>query len=434
MTATLTRSYAPRGACRDLLECQDREVLVSGPAGTGKSRACLEKLHTVAMGVPGVRLLMIRKTLVSLTATGLVTFREQVANRSIERGELKWFGGSMQEPAAYRYQNGSVLVVGGMDKATKIMSSEYDMIYVQEAIELTLNDWEALTTRLRYGRLPYQQLIADTNPDTPTHWLNQRCTDGATRMLESRHSDNPRLFDDDGQPTTFGADYLAALDSLTGVRKDRLRFGRWVAAEGMIFEGYDATIHVVDPFDIPREWPRFWSVDFGFTNPMVVQRWAQDGDGRLYLYAEDYITKTLVEDLSAELKDKILPHEPRPRWVVCDHDAEDRATFERHTGLTTTAANKKVSEGLQAVASRLKVAGDKRPRVMFLRDACKRRDQALVDARKPASTIEEIPGYVWSDKRTKEEPVKADDHGCDALRYCVAKVDLGARPRLRWVG
>jgi phage terminase large subunit len=34
----------------------------------------------------------------------------------------------------------------------------------------------------------------------------------------------------------------------------------------------------------------------------------------------------------------------------------------------------------------------------------------------------------------KEEPVKQNDHGCDALRYMCAERDLGGRPRVRWLG
>jgi phage terminase large subunit len=34
----------------------------------------------------------------------------------------------------------------------------------------------------------------------------------------------------------------------------------------------------------------------------------------------------------------------------------------------------------------------------------------------------------------KEQPLKENDHGLDALRYVVAERDLGGRPRLRWVG
>ena len=66
------------------------------------------------------------------------------------------------------------------------MSTEYDMIYVQEATELTEDDWEALTTRLRNGRAPIQQLIADCNPAEPTHWLKARCDSGQTRMLNTQ--------------------------------------------------------------------------------------------------------------------------------------------------------------------------------------------------------------------------------------------------------
>jgi phage terminase large subunit len=33
----------------------------------------------------------------------------------------------------------------------------------------------------------------------------------------------------------------------------------------------------------------------------------------------------------------------------------------------------------------------------------------------------------------KEEPVKQDDHGMDALRYMVAQRDLGGRPNVRWL-
>ena len=47
------------------------------------------------------------------------------------------------------YGTGSTITVGGMDKATRIMSSEYDACYVQGAIELIEDDWEAITTRLR---------------------------------------------------------------------------------------------------------------------------------------------------------------------------------------------------------------------------------------------------------------------------------------------
>lgn len=432
MTTVLEHKYSPAGAATQLFRCRASEVVLSGPAGTGKSRACLEKLHMMALLNPGMRGLIVRKTMTSLTSTALVTFREHVAHESLLAGDCIWYGGSAAESPQYRYKNGSQITVGGMDKATRIMSSEYDVIYVQEAIELTENDWEALTTRLRHGKVSFQQLMADTNPDTATHWLKQRIDAGRTVMLESRHTDNPVLYPDGLHPSPEGQAYLDKLDQLTGVRRLRLRDGKWVAAEGIIYEEFDTVLHIIDAMPSGwTDWVRYWSIDFGYTNPFVLQRWAQDPDGRLYLYAETYMTRRLVEDHCAEVKEQVK-NEPRPRSVVCDHDAEDRATLERYLGVSTIAAKKTVSDGIQAVASRLRVQEDGKPRLFILRNALTRRDTALVDAKKPTCTLEEIPGYIW-ENGTKDRPLKQDDHGCDAMRYVVAECDLSSRPRVRIV-
>lgn len=408
--------YYPLGAARALFHNHDRELLISGPAGTGKSYACLQKVHLLCGKVPNVRALVLRKTLSSLTGSGLVTFRERIKP---ELDGVKFFGGNAQKPPHYIYPNGSVIAVGGMDKPTRVMSAEFDLVYVQEATELREHEWEALTTRLRNGVLPYQQLIADCNPEAPTHWLKQRVDRGLTTMLESRHEDNPSVT----------AEYLAKLDALTGVRYLRLRKGIWAAAEGIVYEGWDRAVHLVDPFPIPAAWPRYWSVDFGYTHAFVWQAWAQDPDGRLYRYREVYHTKRLVEDHAKQIK-ALTADEPRPRAIICDHDAEDRATFERHIGLATVAAKKDVSPGIQAVAVRLRDAGDGRRRLYLFRDALVERDPELDDAKRPASTEEEIEGYVWdvgNGRKKGEEPVKRDDHGADCLRYLVAHFDLGGR-------
>lgn len=460
MTATtvLEHAYEPWGSALELMHCRDTEVVLSGPAGTGKSRACLEKLHLMALKNPGMRGLILRKTLVSLTSTGLVTFQEHVAQEAIATGIVKFFGGSAKEAAAWKYRNGSQLVVGGMDNPTKIMSSEYDVIYVQEAIEIDEDDWEKLLTRLRNGRLSFHQLMADTNPDAETHWLNIRCQNGQTTMLNCRHEDNPRLFNRDGTKTVEGEAYIRILDGLTGVRFFRLRKGLWVAAEGVIYEDFSPKVHVVDPFPIPESWTRWWAVDFGYTNPFVLQCWAEDPDGRLYLYREIYHTKRLVEDHARDILLQVtrvtgrVPTrtvltaedivqdvrngvrewtEPMPSGIICDHDAEDRATLKRKLGISTIAADKRVKSGIQAVQSRLRDAGDGRPRLFFVRDAVVERDEDLVQRKLPASTVEEVGGYVWEDKKTKEAPLKENDHGMDTTRYVVAKRDLGARPGIR---
>lgn len=237
--------YEPRGAAQELFRTRASEVAMAGPAGTGKSLACLFRVHLAALNTPGIRCLIVRKTAVSLGATTLVTFEKKVAKHALEAGLLRWFGGSPREAACYRYENGSVIVVGGMDKPEKVLSSEYDLVFADEATELTETDWETLGTRLRNGVLPWQQQIAACNPDRPKHWIKQRSDRGSMRMLHSRHHDNPAYINTDGSLTAKGADYMAKLDALTGVRRLRYRDGIWAAAEGLIYEGWDEAVHLI---------------------------------------------------------------------------------------------------------------------------------------------------------------------------------------------
>ena len=403
---------------------------------------------------PGMRALMIRKTMVSLSASGIVTWNQFVIPEARMTGLVTYFGGSLDRPPGYQYTNGSFVAVGGMNDPLKVMSTEYDLIYVQEAIELTPTDWENLTTRLRNGKVSFQQLIADTNPDKPSHWLKQRVDRGDTILHESRHTDNPRLYDSNGEMTEDGRAYMARLDKLTGVRKLRLKGGKWTSAEGLVYDGWDDAVNVIDSFPIPKEWVRVWGVDFGFTNPFVLQCWAIDPDGRLYLYREIYHTRRLVEDHARQILSLVRrprdpeatpdwkDHsawewtEPRPQAIVCDHDAEGRATLERALAIGTKAAYKKVSDGIEYVQRRIAPAGDGRPRIFIMRDALVERDAQLDEEMKPCDTLSEISGYVWDTKDgkpPKEEPVKEDDHGMDTMRYVVCERDKRGRVNVRFI-
>jgi phage terminase large subunit len=429
-----------------------------------------------------MRALIVRKTHKSLTATGLVTFREQVAAEAIKAKILHWYGGSGEKPAQYTYENGSVIIVGGLDQIDKIMSSEYDVIFAQEATDLTPEDWEKLTTRLRNGVVSFQQLIADCNPQQPQHWLKLRCDDGKTKMLLGRHEDNPRLFDvvknevvnADGSVhiqeqhvmTEYGRSYLERLDNLSGVRKERLRYGRWAAAEGIIYGGWNPQVHISERKVLPREWPALWAIDFGFTNPFVWQMWRRDPDGRLWLEKEIYHTERIVEDHAKNILEVVTTarsreaitkrgdqwwepqhrHElvwmfPKPEHLICDHDAEDRATLVRHLGITTLAAHKAVNPGIEAMQARLRLAEDGKPRLYVLRESLVERDASLREAGKPTCFAEEIEGYVWKPKpntvtverNIPDEPNKNNDHSMDTTRYVVAKEDITPRSRVRWM-
>jgi PBSX family phage terminase large subunit len=410
------------GNATALIESTEHQVILSGPAETGKTYACCEKLHRLCSRHPGTQAAIVRKTYQSMPGSVLQTFAKVIVGSGVT-----CYGG--EKPQWYDYPNKSRVWVGGMDHPDKVLSSERDAIYVNQAEELDLSDWETLRTRAtgRAAHVPHPQVFGDCNPGTSTHWIKALSSAGKLPLLESRHEDNPTLFDQKtGEITEQGKLTLSILDELTGPRKARLRYGQWAGAEGMVYEdSWDAKRNVIDRFPIPSDWRRFISIDFGFTNPFVSQWWAEDPDGRLYLYREIYKTQTLVEDHARQIK--ALSTGERIEAVICDHDAEGRATFEKHAGMSTTPAKKDVLEGIQAVAARQRPAKDGKARLFLMRDSLVERDRALADKHKPTSTEEEAEGYVWKVSTTpgrKEEPLKENDHGEDAKRYMVAHRDF----------
>jgi PBSX family phage terminase large subunit len=420
-----------RGSLLDLQRNQAREVVCTGPAGTGKSIATLHKLHTNAEAYPNLRILILRKTRASLTESGMATFEDKV----LPEDHPARFGARGQRierknRSAYNYPNGSIIVLGGMDEATRLFSTEWDLIYWMECNEGSEAEWESLLRALRSNRMPYQQLMGDCNPDVPHHWIQGRKRSGALVLLDTRHEDNPALWDAEAKRwTPFGAQYIATLDKLTGVRRERLRFGRWVAAEGMVYDTFDSKIHVIPSFAIPDSWTRFRSIDFGYTNPFVCQWWAVDPDGRMYLYREIYMTRRLVEQHAGTINTSSASE--RIRATVCDHDAEDRATLAAK-GIPNIAAQKAISNGIQAVQSRLAVQKDGKARLYIFEDALIERDDDLLEGKKPYCTAMEIPEYVYpkgkDGKPLKEVPLDLNNHGMDTMRYAVMYMDNNPKP------
>lgn len=430
------------------------EVVHSGPAGTGKSFGGLMKADIFARYFPGCRVLFVRKTRVSLVQSTLVTFERKVlAHRFSERpsNRLVYYHGGDHE---YRYPNKSLAAIAGMDKSAKIMSTEWDFVLVDEGTELNEDNHESLTTRCRNYKAPFQQLLLMCNPDVPTHYIKKRERAGALKLVNAQHTDNPLLYDRaTGRLTQKGRDYIAKLDALTGTRYKRLRKGIWCTTDGMCFDGFDEEHNVFNGWDPdtgklvrddatgrygdksdyliapPKTWRRTLSVDFGFSNPMVIQFWAEDEDGRLYLWLEIYHTGLLVEDAAARVIELCEQYdEPGYEDIFCDHDAEDRATLIKHlrknwrfSRLSTTAAKKDVEPGLDAVRTRLKLQADGRARLLVRRNCTDRVDQELTAKHKPTSTLEEVWAYVYG---PDGKPVKENDHGCDGVRYRVASVDL----------
>lgn len=284
-----------RGAALQAQSIVTPEWILAGPAETGKTWAALWRLDSLLANTPRAQAALVRKVAADIGPNVLVTYK-RVISRSGSGATPR--GG--EKPEWFDYPNGARLYIGGMDRPGKVLSGERDFIFVNQAEELLLGDWETLSTRCtgRGAVTSTPMLFGDCNPGPPTHWILGR---GRLQKLYSLHEDNPSLYDEDQVLTPQGVKSMATLDALTGVRKERLRHGRWVAAEGMVYEGWAEAIHHIDRIPIPPEWRKFRVVDFGYTNPFTCQWWAMDGDGRLYRYRGLYHTKRLVEDHARQI-------------------------------------------------------------------------------------------------------------------------------------
>ena len=407
--------YTPRGAALELFLTRDPEVLIEGPAGTGKTRAVLEYVNYLAEAHPGCRIALLRKTRVSLTESVRVTLERKVLPPGHPAVGPKW----LANRTGYDYPNGSHLGLLGMDEPTRLYSSEWDVVVLFEAIEFTLLEYMSLFRANRNNVIPHQQIICDTNPGSASHWLNVRANKGLMRRLLSRHGDNPSLT----------PEYLEKLQRLTGALYARMWLGHWVSEEGQVWECYDPATHCIPVYAVP---PLKWygaSLDWGFRAPGCFQIWGVSEEGRCYRVHEIYRTKKQLDWWA----DRIckLYQEFHFETVVCD-SAEprsieylnDRLGAMRGRTLSRIARNaiKDVVPGLDMV--RWAMTGDDNglPLLFFVQGATEDAEPELLEAGKPTCTEQEIPSYVF--RKTEEgKPIREEpdpgcvDHGCSATRY-----------------
>jgi len=391
MTAILefppeARAYQPHGAARDLFYSHDREVLIEGPAGTGKTRAICEKCHIIAQDVPGVRILWVRATRASMTESVLATFAQKV----LPPNDPLAFGPTRQNRHSYKYPNGSEIIIGGLDKPERIMSTEYDIICVFEATETRLNDWEMLLTRGRNWVLPWQQQIADCNPSHQRHWLIMRARAGVMRHLQSRHTDNPALT----------PDYLSDLDNnLSGHRRARLFEGLWVAAEGLVYPNAEKCFV---PHTQPPVGTLVGGMDFGWSNPFAALGGtfykADDDLWHLYVWYERYKTQCTIGEHAKAL--------PTGHVWYADPSAAESIIELNRAGHKTRKAINDILIGVNAVNSRMEAG------TLHISDQC-------------TALRAELGAYHYPDNKESEKPVDEFNHACDALRYLVMGVDRG---------
>lgn len=337
---------------------------------------------------------MARKTYASMGPSVIRTFERVVTG-------LGWSKSGGQRPWKYSHRNGAEIWVIGLDKPDRLLSSEWDFIYVNQAEELSEADWEFVTSRCtgRGSIVEHPQTFGDCNPSGRKHWIREHARQGRLRLLVTTHKDNPVLYTAAGEVTPEGRKQLDNLaSSLSGVRFRRLMEGEWATAEGAVYDIFSEQIHVKDRSE--AEFSRFaLTIDVGYTNPSVVLLVGIDSDGRWHVCREFYKRNVLEQDLVGQA---LAWFKEKQCEVAVVDEADPMVVAALRNGGVHAVGEKGVQDrGISAVRTRLKVQGDGRPRLTL--------------AKQCVETQNEFESYVL--KPGTDKPIKEHDHAMDALRY-----------------
>ena len=205
---------------------------------------------------------------------------------------------------------------------------------------------------------------------------------------------------------------------LAGVPEDmrELRtIGKFTVLRGQVFKEFRRSIHVIEPFRIPRDWRKLRGIDFGFNNPFCCLWVARDHDGRYFVYDEHFESQRLNAYHAEKIHQRDWNDtEPWYGPTYSDHDPQQRAELGQ-LGIACTAANKSINPGIEWLRSLMMVQGDGRAR-LYIFDRC-------------VNLIREILGYRWpegTDKRNPQDvPMDVNNHAIDSLRYAVYSDKVG---------
>ena len=201
--------------------------------------------------------------------------------------------------------------------------------------------------------------------------------------------------------------------SLDDVSLQARRYGRFAAAEGLVYPEFDENVHVIEPFPIPAEWQDNISIDPGLNNPLSAHWYAVDGDDNVYVVFEHFAAGRDVDYHAAEIHriSKMLG------WK---HDGKGRVS-----ALIDSAARQRTLSGVKSVCELFYERG-----ILVNPDVEKdlfsgiarvkgylKQDNGLPNLyifSNCTELIKELKGYYWG---KGDVPKKVDDHALDEMRY-----------------
>ncbi len=201
--------------------------------------------------------------------------------------------------------------------------------------------------------------------------------------------------------------------TLDAQTRDSRQYGKFSAAEGLVYPEFDEQIHVVEPFPIPFEWQDLISIDPGLNNPLSAHWYAVDYDSNVYVVAEHYAAGRDIDWHAARIKEicraigwhadgkgraEALIDSAASQRTLASPKSVAELFFERGIAVNTQV-NKDLFSGIARVKSYLK-RGNGTPD-LYIFSSC-------------VNLIRELKGYFWG---KGDNPVKRDDHALDELRY-----------------
>ena len=440
----------------DFMNYTGKQALLYGGFGGGKTRTGCERGYLLGMKYPGNRGLVVRSKSsdVKGSTIGQSMLEEVIPDSHIPDDPSK---GHNQTKRVIRHRTGKTSRFGepimseihyhGLDSTgsnsndglpRKISGMQFGWIFVDEATELSEQDWVQLLGRLRYDgktvgdkkyTVPFRQIYGATNPAGPNHWLYEKFFSEEAQQDPDRETFHLKAEDNPGVPQDYVDDMKS---NYSGVYYERYVLGNWVGTSDAIYDDFDRRKHVVDlsglqelddgwqmsqldginhPFP-PENWKVFRGIDFGYPSPLVVTWWARSPDGVYVMFREFYQSKTLVEDAAEYIK-RFSEDLSVDQTFADPAQASDRETLQRN-GVSSSKAKKDVWNGIQEVKGILS-----KDKLYFYEDALIHQpDENLDGNNKPNRTVDEIPGYEWKDS-AEDQPKKEDDHGVDTMRYVI---------------
>ena len=292
-----------------------RHTAYGGARGGGKSWAMRRKFVLLALAYENLKLLLLRRTLTEL--------RENHTLALIS--ELKDVAKYIDRERAFIFPNGSRLKLGYCDSEVDVLQyqgQEYDVIGLEEATHFTEYQRNFLTTCNRSTRRDFTpRMYYTSNPGGVGHaWFKRIFIDKQYQNGEHEEDYNfiPAKVYDNPVLMQNNPEYLQNLKALPKELRRAHLDGDWDVYQGQFFPEFSRDKHCVKPFEIPPEWQRFRSLDYGM-DCTACYWWAIDKEGNCYIYRELY-KPLLTLSMAAEEILSLSPEDEEIKYTVASPD------------------------------------------------------------------------------------------------------------------